>query len=443
VAKHERRLNFTSSENINPVTQTQTVSYKRDLQRLTQSLYEVPMPLSATSASTNLQPVPELCLHAPGLADDFYSRLTAWSSDDLLAVATPSSVVYRNMRNEECGYMFCTEPAETVTCVGWRPEVSPGGLVIGNDVGQVSIFDATTKYMIRQLSPPNDCDAVGDFSWKDANMLTVGYQCGLLRQFDMREPRGGKIFRSHRSRVCGVAWNPAGQYLATGGGDAIVALWDSRSDKTHILSSLPPPPPELSPPVSSDGIDIPMSTPQSSSGPRNPSLSNLNCFLRTKKHISTVKALAWCPWQPDLLATGGGTKDGAIRFWDVKRARLKRLVINTNSQVSSLHFAPTCREIVSTHGYAFAPTVDPDGTGPALPAPRRHSLLVHNYPKGEQVARVFEPAHGRITHSALNPDGTRIVTCGSDHSMRVYKIFGKQDVVQRTDHTSLSTNVIR
>ena len=27
------------------------------------------------------------------------------------------------------------------------------------------------------------------------------------------------------------------------------------------------------------------------------------------EHCAAVKAVAWCPWQPSILATGGGTAD--------------------------------------------------------------------------------------------------------------------------------------
>ena len=34
-------------------------------------------------------------------------------------------------------------------------------------------------------------------------------------------------------------------------------------------------------------------------------------------HKAAVKALAWCPWQRNLLATGGGSTDKTMRFWNI------------------------------------------------------------------------------------------------------------------------------
>lgn len=42
-------------------------------------------------------------------------------------------------------------------------------------------------------------------------------------------------------------------------------------------------------------------------------------------HKAAVKALAWCPWQRRMLASGGGDGDCQVRLWDTK----------TGSQMSS------------------------------------------------------------------------------------------------------------
>lgn len=46
-----------------------------------------------------------------------------------------------------------------------------------------------------------------------------------------------------------------------------------------------------------------------------------------------MKALAWCPWQASLLASGGGTADRCIRFWNCNTGTCVN-TIDTKSQVS-------------------------------------------------------------------------------------------------------------
>lgn len=414
----DRCLTF-HGENLNIAIRSKEANpFHRELKRYTRSLYEIPTPKSVTSASTNLCSQPELCLGAPKLDDDFYSRATAWSSTDLLAVAMRTSVVYRDMKSHQVWKIRSfDDEQESATCLKWSP--SSKLLGIGNDWGVVRVYDPKTKRCLRYFEPHHDRDFVGDFSWRDENVFTVGYQTGQLRQFDMREHNAGKIYRSHRSRICGVEWNSNSQLLAVGGGNGVLVCYDARKPESggSLSSLLYNNIPTL--PSSESGYSS-----SSTSYGTNPELSTLSARFRYKRHLSTVKALAWCPWAPELLATGGGTKDGAIHFWDTHQGKLLETTIYTNSQVTSLHFSPSCREIVSTHGYAFAPV---ESTSAAtLPAPRKQSVLVHNYPRGEVTGSFFDASHGRITHSCISPDGTRIVTCGSDDSIRIYKVFGKQ-----------------
>lgn len=50
------------------------------------------------------------------------------------------------------------------------------------------------------------------------------------------------------------------------------------------------------------------------------------------EHQAAVKALAWCPWQPGVLASGGGTADRCIRIWNINSGTLLSTT-DTKSQV--------------------------------------------------------------------------------------------------------------
>jgi cell division cycle 20-like protein 1 (cofactor of APC complex) len=49
-------------------------------------------------------------------------------------------------------------------------------------------------------------------------------------------------------------------------------------------------------------------------------------------HTAAVKALAWDPHMPGILATGGGTQDKHIRFWNTATGTLLN-ELDTGSQV--------------------------------------------------------------------------------------------------------------
>ena len=53
------------------------------------------------------------------------------------------------------------------------------------------------------------------------------------------------------------------------------------------------------------------------------------------QHQAAVKAVAWCPWQPHVLASGGGTADRTIRLWNTSNGTLLN-TIDTKSQVTTI-----------------------------------------------------------------------------------------------------------
>ena len=44
-----------------------------------------------------------------------------------------------------------------------------------------------------------------------------------------------------------------------------------------------------------------------------------NFLYRCDGHRAAVKALAWCPYQSNVLASGGGTLDGCIKIWNIQK----------------------------------------------------------------------------------------------------------------------------
>ena len=94
----------------------------------------------------------------------------------------------------------------------------------------------------------------------------------------------------HQQEVCGLKWSPSGNQLASGGNDNLLHIWQQGQERPlHTLTA----------------------------------------------HQAAVKALAWCPFQSNLLATGGGTADRSIKFWNTHTGALLNS-IDTGSQV----FAP-------------------------------------------------------------------------------------------------------
>lgn len=301
---------------------------------------------------------PERVLDAPGLVDDYYLNLLDWSSENQVAIGLERNVY---VWSAETGNVNCLleTPVDTyVSSVKWSDD---GGYVsVGLGNGEVEVWDAESQQKLRTMRGHET--RIGVMGW-NKHILSTGSRSGLVVNHDVRVAQH-KVAElvSHTAEVCGLAWRADSAQLATGGNDNMVTIWDSRS-------------------------------------------LNAPKFQKTN-HKAAVKALAWCPWQSNLLATGGGSYDRMIHFWNTTSgARVNS--IDTNSQVTSLAWSTQYKEIVSTSGF-------PD-----------NSISVWSYPSLVRTAEI--PAHEtRILHSCLSPDGQMLATAAADESLKFWKMFEKR-----------------
>lgn len=64
-----------------------------------------------------------------------------------------------------------------------------------------------------------------------------------------------------------------------------------------------------------------------------------------------VQALAWCPFQANLLASGGGTADRCIKTWNTHTGAMLHSV-DTKSQVALMLAIPIRSLLASLHQFA-------------------------------------------------------------------------------------------
>ncbi|KAH8682169.1 WD40-repeat-containing domain protein [Xylariales sp. PMI_506] len=301
---------------------------------------------------------PERVLDAPGLIDDYYLNLLDWSSGNQVAIGLERNVYVWSADEGSVSCLLETNPDTYVSSVKWSGD---GAYVsVGLGTGEVQIWDVAEGQKIRSMFGHDT--RVGVMGW-NKHLLSTGARSGLVFNHDVRiaEHKVAELV-SHTSEVCGLEWRADGAQLATGGNDNLVSIWDARS------------------------LAVPK-------------------FTKTN-HKAAVKALAWCPWNANLLATGGGSYDRHIHFWNTTSgARVNS--IDTGSQVTSLRWSTTYKEIVSSSGF-------PD-----------NSLSIWSYPT--LVRNVEIPAHeSRVLHSCLSPDGQMLATAAADESLKFWKVFEKK-----------------
>ena len=128
-------------------------------------------------------------------------------------------------------------------------------------------------------------------------------------------------------------------------------------------------------------------------------------LFKFSSHKAAVKAIAWSPHQSGLLASGGGTADRCIKFWNTKIG-VEVNSIDTGSQVCNLMFSKTSNEIVSTHGYSD------------------NAIVVWKYPSLKKIATLT--GHSlRVLYIAMSPDAETVVTGAGDETLRFWKLFPK------------------
>ncbi|KAK4056684.1 WD repeat-containing protein slp1 [Microbotryomycetes sp. JL221] len=356
-----------------------------DHSNLLNSYARLPKTGSAASASSATQAAsrrrvataPERVLDAPGLVDDYYLNLLDWSSTNLVAIGLGESVYIWNAESGDVSLLCSVGPneadASTATTEGDEYICSlkftedGSHLAVGLSSGPIQVYDVVAGALVRTMS--GHLSRVPALSWSGA-ILSSGSRTGEIWNSDVRiADHKVATMRGHRGEVCGLEWRPelagglsgGGQgLLASGGNDNVVNVWDGR-------------------------------------------MTNAPKMCKTN-HTAAVKALAWCPWNSTLLATGGGTSDKTIHFWNTTTsARLNSLI--TSSQVTSLVWSPHSKEILSSHGI-------PD-----------HQLTIWSYPALTKIVDIPQAHDTRILHSCLSPDGSTIATASSDENLKFWKVF--------------------
>ena len=316
------------------------------------SQYNRPLkPANAASAQfrRRVLTAPERVLDAPGLVDDYYLNLLDWSSGNQVAIGLERNVYVWSAESGTVSCLLETAADTYVSSVKWSGDGAYVGVGLGS--GEVQIWDVGEGTKLRSMHGHDT--RVGVMGW-NKHILSTGARSGLVYNHDVRvaQHKVAELI-SHTSEVCGLEWRADGAQLATGGNDNLISIWDARS----------------------------LGTPK---------------FQKTN-HRAAVKALSWCPWQPNLLATGGGSYDRHIHFWNTTTGA-RTNSIDTGSQVTSLRWSNHYKEIVSSSGF-------PD-----------NSLSIWNYPT--LVRNVEIPAHEtRVLHSCLSPDGQMLATAGESQML--------------------------
>lgn len=311
---------------------------------------------------------PERVLDAPGFIDDFYLNLISWSSTNFLAIALDRSLYIWNAGTGSVSLL--TECSTMITSIRWSEDSSY--LSIGKNDGSIEIWDLETNLKLRTMNLNYGIRCASQ-SWNNHLILT-GLKSGEILVNDVRIKNNIiSNLKNHIGEVCSIEFSKNGLQFASGSNDNTVCIWDNRSSLPQFTKN---------------------------------------------NHTAAVKAISWHPEITSLLATGGGSSDKFIHFWNTTTgSRINS--INTNSQISSLNWGSSNsfkNEIVATGGYP------------------NNSISIYSFDNNIKVAEIENAHDSRIISSQLSPDGSILATIGADENLKFFKIFN-----QRKKESSLSS----
>ncbi|KAK1409241.1 hypothetical protein QVD17_35767 [Tagetes erecta] len=319
-------------------------------------------------------------LDAPAIRDDFYTNIIDWGKNNILAVALGQELYFWNPVNEDTRRVLKTESLnDHPSSISWSQDGNT--LAVGLARSHIQLFDSQTCKPIRRLEGHQAM--VGATSW-NGHILTSGSWKAILNH-DVRV-RNSLVSRlkAHRSKVCGLKWSETGNLLASGGDDNVVYIWEaSRMNSAQFVH-------------------------------------------RFTNHVASVKALAWCPYNFKVLASGGGSNDGCIKLWDTQQGTCITSV-NTEAQICALEWNTHYKEIVSAHGYSITRDA------------RKNMMSVWKYPSMVNAGDLTSHK-GRVLQLSQNPDGLRLVSAAADETLRFWDINGPVARTKRPYSSMLSLN---
>ncbi|KAG2419595.1 hypothetical protein HFD88_004391 [Aspergillus terreus] len=369
-------------------------------------------PSKEDDKATVVPTLPFRVLDAPGLRDDFYCSTLAYSSvSGILAVALASEVY---LWSDEFGVQhppFSDQlPSNYVSSLSFSSENGRKSiLAVGRRSGLLSLwstFDSEARF---EVSHPDSITCVAFKQSKtrrlserfknaevDTEDLAVGDDLGYIWYYSVEWPDDEQAqlgwegsmtllakISAHSQQVCGISWSPDGTYLATGGNDNACLIFElqniippgefrvpadftaqTESDNNSTYSPTDNDQDSgrdyLAASISQNSGQVTMDAMSKSliayagtviSGCTRTAMIPTNYQKHRLNHGAAVKAIAFAPWQPSLLATGGGSNDRAIHFYHTPSGACLA-TIKVYAQVTGLIWSRTRREIVATFGFS-------------------------------------------------------------------------------------------
>eukprot|EP00477_Mikrocytos_mackini_P001271 GAHX01001358.1.p1 GENE.GAHX01001358.1~~GAHX01001358.1.p1 ORF type:complete len:505 (+),score=75.87 GAHX01001358.1:116-1630(+) len=344
---------------------------------------------------------PYRVLEAPGLSNNFYTNVLAWSEHGVfLAIdnslhryvpITKHSSRFLKLSSIGCVRDLSSDTAtnSTATQLGGLNTKSIYKLQADEIITSVSncIYDknklgiATSGGSIvlldliketPYLGYRSHVGRVGCLSFGSDSILASGGQDHRINVFDHRsKPPSLNYYRVnlttinyHKGEITGLKFSPDGRMIASGGNDNEFAVWDPAMVQNN---------------------------------------KKIAPVLSYKNMRSAVRALDWSKQSRGLIVIGGGVYDKKLRVIDVVRNNEPLFEVDTGSQICSVAWSSWRNQIISAHGFC------------------ENEVNVWDYPSMKKVGRM-NGHKCRVLYLTMNPDDTQFITGSSDETIKFWNL---------------------
>ncbi|MFN2198499.1 MAG: eIF2A-related protein, partial [Anaerolineales bacterium] len=277
--------------------------------------------------------------------------------------------------------------AGPVSSVDWRPDGSQV-LTAGGLAFSANIWDVEAGSRVQRLSYPGSVNAV---AWSpDGSQFAVA-SVGTIFLQDASSGEQIKTLTGHTGDVTALAWSASGRYLASGGQDRSVRIWDVVSGETiQTLSG-------LSGAVRSVGWSPDESRLVTADREYTVTIWNVQDgqeILRLIGHSDLVNSAVYSPDGETILTA---SSDHTARLWDANDGSMQP-VLDHRDPVRSAIWSPD-GSLVATAG--------DDGI-----------VILWNAQTAGQIGEIINHAEP-VWSLAWSPDGTQIASASQDKTVQI------------------------
>ncbi|KAK1639362.1 WD domain-containing protein [Colletotrichum phormii] len=475
-----------------------------DFRVLVCALFSLRSLLDSVKLQRSLPAAPYKVLQAPGLEDDYYRSPLAYSPTcQCLAVAL-GNTVYRWSEWHDPQPVYRTPHQRHTSLTSLSFSSAEGNKAI-------LAFARKDGYFVTKRPSQNPFISSATVSTED---LLVGDGRGNILHYIVEWPSLWEVSRdtwfgkvtpvakiaAHTSQICALVWSPDGQDFVSGSNDNTACYFEiqrmerqrrhhnssttlirtgHRSKNDWSLSGSDCPRPkqyeashnglisgaetllDVAPISATIEAGVIGGIPRTIQAPT----EDLRVFKRGMethcwRHEAAIKAIAFCPWQNGLVATGGGLGDKCIHFFHTTSST-PLATIDVGAQVTSLIWSTTRREIAATFGYShgYAQTEHP------------YRLIIFSWPSCRQVGAIAWVGGPRALYAIPYPGGPSnarkgsrtakegtIVVASSDETLKFHEVWqdkpksttggavgilGGSDILEALDGIDKDGDVIR